>query len=169
MKEIIKKYAEENCLSRRGRNPRCFREAPQTLFWMIINFFLTIILWRCLCLITHVFLTCVTGIIWRATVMIKPWKRQLLPTCSSKHRAGSVRRQCCLLIRSELLFHVEWKCSWLLLFKYKRCQKVLWEVRALSVRCLYGIVTSWDFTAVCAVKIYTGLFLKDTIGLFGSF
>lgn len=93
MKEIIKKCTEENCLSRRGRNPRCCRELPQTLIRMIINFFLTIILWRCLCLITHVFLTCVTGIIWGAVVMIKLWKCQLLPTCSSKHRAGSVRRQ----------------------------------------------------------------------------
>lgn len=93
MKEIIKKYTEENCLSRRGRNPRCCRELPQTHFWMIINFFLTIILWCCLCLITHVLLTCVTGVIWRAVVMIKLWKCQLLPTCSSKHRAGSVRRQ----------------------------------------------------------------------------
>lgn len=124
MKEIIKKYTEENCLSRRGRNPRWFREVPQTLFWMIINFFLTIILWRCLCLITHVFLTCVTGIIWRAIVMIKPWKCQLLPTCSSKHRAGSVRRQCCLLIRSELLFHVDENdsdCYYLNINYAKRC------------------------------------------------
>ena len=109
MKEIIKKYTEENCLSRRGRNPRWFREVPQTLFWMIINFFLTILLWYCFCLIAHVFLTCVTGIIWRAIVMIRPWKCQLLPTCLSKHRAGSVRTQCCLLIRSQLLFHADEK------------------------------------------------------------
>lgn len=124
MKEIIKKCTEENCLSRRGRNPRWFREVPQTLFWMIINFFLTIILWCCSCLITHVFLTCVTGIIWRAIVMIKPWKCQVLPTCSRKHRADTVRRQCCFLIRSELLFHVdenEPDCYYLNTNNAKRC------------------------------------------------
>lgn len=71
MKEIIKKYTEENYQSRRGRNPRWFRVVPQTLFWIIINFCLTIILWHCLCLITHVFLTCVTGMILKATIMIK--------------------------------------------------------------------------------------------------
>lgn len=124
VKEIIKRYTEENCLNRRGRNPRWFREVPQTLFWIIINFFLTIILWCCLCLITRVFLTRVTGIIWKAIVMIKLRKCQLLPTCSSKHRAGSVRRWCSLLIRSELLFHVDENnpdCYYLNTNDAKRC------------------------------------------------
>lgn len=62
MKEIIKKYREGKLSEQKRQKSKVLREVPQTLFW-IINFFLTIILWCCLCLITHVFLTRVTGVI----------------------------------------------------------------------------------------------------------